>query len=45
MEEASTALILLGFTKANVQKVLNSLLKENPQISLENLIKASLKKL
>lgn len=45
MEEASTALILLGFTKANVQKVLNSLLKENPQISLENLIKAALKKL
>ncbi len=45
MEEASTALVLLGFSKANVQKALNAVMKENPQISLENLIKAALKKL
>ena len=45
MEEASTALILLGFAKANVQKVLTSIIKDNPQIRLEDLIKAALKKL
>lgn len=45
MEEASTALVLLGFPKAGVQKVLAGILKENPQTSLENLIKAALKKL
>lgn len=44
-EEAATALVLLGFPKATVQKVLNSIIKEEPQISLENLIKAALKKL
>ena len=44
-EEPATALVLLGFTKATVQKVLNSIIKEEPQISLENLIKAALKKL
>ena len=45
MEEASTALILLGFAKANVQKVLTSIIKEDPQVRLEDLIKAALKKL
>ena len=44
-EAAATALVLLGFPKATVQKVLNSIIKEEPQISLENLIKAALKKL
>ena len=44
-EEAATALVLLGFPKATVQRVLNSIIKEEPQISLENLIKAALKKL
>lgn len=44
-EEAATALVLLGFPKATVQKVLNSIIKEEPQISLENLIKVALKKL
>ena len=45
IDEATTALILLGFSKANVQKAITAILKENPQISLENLIKAALKKL
>lgn len=45
IEEATTALVLLGFSKANVQKVLSAILKENPQTGLEELIKASLKKL
>jgi len=44
-EEASGALILLGFSKPNVEKVLDSLLKENPTASLEELIKLSLKRL
>lgn len=44
-EEAYSALVLLGFTKNNVDKVLDSLLKENPSYSLEELIKHALKKL
>ncbi len=44
-EEAYSALLLLGFTKNNVDKVLDSLLKENPTYTLEELIKLSLKKL
>ena len=45
IDEATTALVLLGFPKSGVQKVLASIFKENPQISLENIIKAALKKL
>lgn len=45
VEEAVTALVLLGFPKAGVQKVVNSILKSEPQMSLENLIKTALKKL
>ena len=45
VEEATTALVLLGFTKANVTKAVNSVLKENPSASIETIIKASLKKL
>ena len=44
-DEAASALILLGFTKANVEKVLDSLIRENPSYTLEELIKLSLKKL
>lgn len=44
-EEASSALILLGFSKPNVEKILDVLLKENPSYSLEELIKLSLKRL
>jgi len=44
-EEAASALVLLGFAKANVEKVLDSLLRENPAYTLEELIKHSLKKL
>jgi Holliday junction DNA helicase, RuvA subunit len=42
-DEASSALILLGFSKPAVDKVLTALLKENPSISLEDLIKRALK--
>ncbi|GAB1473697.1 Holliday junction branch migration protein RuvA [Bacteroidota bacterium] len=44
-EEASGALVMLGFSKPNVEKVLDSLLKENPSYTLEELIKLSLKRL
>lgn len=45
VEEATTALVLLGFTKANVTKAVNAVLKENSSASIETIIKASLKKL
>lgn len=45
INEATTALVLLGFTKANVGKAISSILKESPDISLEALIKAALKRL
>lgn len=44
-DEAATALIMLGFTKANVNKALASVIKEKPGASVEELIKLSLKKL
>ena len=44
-DEAASALVLLGFTKANVEKVLDALLRENSAYTLEELIKLSLKKL
>lgn len=44
-EEATTALVLLGFTKANVTKAVNAVIKEKPNASLEEIIKLALKKL
>ena len=44
-DEATTALVMLGFAKANVNKVVNIVLKEKPNASLEEIIKLSLKKL
>ena len=45
IQEAVTALVMLGFTKANVSKVVKDITSKQPDISLENLIKLSLKKL
>ena len=45
IDEATTALVMLGFTKANINKVLPGILKDNPQARVEDLIKAALKKL
>ncbi|MBP5317357.1 MAG: Holliday junction branch migration protein RuvA, partial [Bacteroidales bacterium] len=42
-EEAATALVLLGFPKAAVEKVLDRLVKEGKDSSLEDLIKQALK--
>ena len=44
-EEATTALVMLGFSKANINKVLPAILKENPGARVEDLIKAALKRL
>ena len=44
-EEAITALVMLGFTKANVNKAVSAVLKETPGASLEEIIKLSLKRL
>lgn len=45
VEEATTALVLLGFTKTNVNKAITAVLKENPSANLETIIKMSLKRL
>ena len=45
IDEATTALVMLGFTKANINKVLPGILKEKPTARVEDLIKAALKKL
>lgn len=42
-EEATTALVMLGFTKANVNKAVTAVLKEKPSASLEEIIKLGLK--
>ena len=44
-EEASTALQMLGFTKPNINKALQAILKANPQATVEELIKAALQRL
>lgn len=44
-DEAVAALVMLGFTKANVTKVVTAVLKDTPSASLEEIIKHSLKRL
>ena len=44
-DEAVTALVMLGFTKANVTKAVTAVLKEKPGASLEDIIKLALKRL
>ena len=44
-EEATAALVLLGFTKANVTKAVSAVFKEKPGASLEEIIKLALKRL
>ena len=45
VDEATTALVMLGFTKANVNKAISVVLKESPNASLEEIIKLALKRL
>ncbi|APD06551.1 DNA helicase [Flavobacteriaceae bacterium UJ101] len=44
-EEALNALEVLGFTKKQVEKVIDGFLKTDPKISVEELIKQTLKKI
>lgn len=44
-EEATTALIMLGFSKAAVSKALGTILKKDPNASVESLIKQALQML
>lgn len=45
VEEATTALVMLGFSKANIAKVMPSILKDKPDAKVEDIIKAALQKL
>lgn len=45
VQEATTALVMLGFTKPNINKVLPAIIKKKPDIKIEELIKEALKKL
>jgi len=45
VEEASRALMMLGFAKPNVNKAIQSILKNNPTAKVEEIIKAALKML
>jgi len=44
-QEALSALVMLGFAKATVEKVIDKLISENPAASVEQLVKLSLKRL
>lgn len=44
-DEAATALLNLGFSKPNITKAIQSILKDNPTASLEDIIKTALKML
>ena len=45
VDEATTALVMLGFTKANVTKAVSAVLKEKPTATLEEIIKLALKRM
>ncbi|MBO7070332.1 MAG: Holliday junction branch migration protein RuvA [Bacteroidales bacterium] len=44
-DEAASALQMLGFTKPNIQKAIQSILKANPRASVEQIIKSALQML
>lgn len=45
VEEASSALVMLGFSKPNVSKAIQAILKANPKASVEQIIKSALQML
>ena len=45
VDEATTALTMLGFSKANSSKVMPAILKDNPSARVEDIIKAALQRL
>ncbi len=44
-EESISALVMLGFAKAAVEKTVDSIIRESPKATLEEIIKAALKRL
>jgi len=44
-EEASSALVMLGFAKKDINKELTTLIQKNPDVSVEELVKIALKSL
>src|SRR5690606_4234804 len=44
-DEALSALVMLGFARAQAEKVLSGILREHPDLTVESLIKEALKKL
>ncbi|MFO7843384.1 MAG: Holliday junction branch migration protein RuvA [Bacteroidales bacterium] len=44
-EEALSALVMLGFPKAKVDKLINTILKEQKDLTVEDLVKESLKRI
>lgn len=44
-EEALSALVTLGFVKKSIEKVIDKVLKNNPDISVEQIIKEALKQM
>ena len=44
-EEASTALLMLGFSKPNINKAIQAILKQNPAATVEEIIKMALQRL
>lgn len=45
IEEATSALTMLGFSKPNINKAVQAIIKKNPQAAVEEIIKAALKML
>lgn len=45
IKEATTALIMLGFSKANINKVIPSIVKNRPEARVEEIIRDALQKL
>lgn len=45
MTEAAAALVMLGFSKTSVDKALRAIFEENPQIGVEDAVRAGLKRL
>lgn len=45
MEEATSALTMLGFSRPNIAKAIHAVLKDSPNAKVEELIKASLQRL
>ncbi len=44
-DEATNALLMLGFQKAQIEKALSGITKDHPGLDLENIIKTALKRL